>query len=245
MPSFDYDGVSIYYEEFGAGFPLLTFAPGGLMSRVDVWQRPAAPIDPTNLLAADYRVIAMDQRNAGGRSAAPITARDGWPSYAADHIALLDHLGIDRCHLLGQCIGGPFILALLRAQPERFFSAVIVQPIGRVGPMPAERSANFQSWAELVKDRPEINEELLDAFNRNLYAPGFAYSVDRDFVRGCQTPCLVFPGDDAVHPYAFAAELAQLLPNAEFIAQWRDAGSLPAATERIRRFLAEHTPVRV
>jgi hypothetical protein len=51
----------------------------------------------------------MDQRNAGGRSRAPVTAQDGWHSYAADHIALLDHLRIDRCHLFGQCIGGSFI----------------------------------------------------------------------------------------------------------------------------------------
>ena len=43
---------------------------------------------------------------AGGQSHAPITAQDGWDTYTGDHVALLDHLGIDRCHLYGQCIGG-------------------------------------------------------------------------------------------------------------------------------------------
>jgi pimeloyl-ACP methyl ester carboxylesterase len=66
----------------------------------------------------------MDQRNAG-RSRAPITAQGGWDSYTADHIALLDHLRIDRCHLYGQCIGGSFILNLIKAQPERVQSAVL------------------------------------------------------------------------------------------------------------------------
>jgi hypothetical protein len=35
-----------------------------------------------------FRVIAMDQGNAGGQSRAPITAQDGWHSYTGDHIGL-------------------------------------------------------------------------------------------------------------------------------------------------------------
>ncbi len=115
MPSFEHHGASIYYEEFGQGFPILTFAPAGLQSIIDVWNGPSAPVNPTTEFAAHFRVIAMDQRNAGGQSRAPITAQDGWHTYAADHIALLDHLGIDRCHLYGQCIGGSFIMSLLKA----------------------------------------------------------------------------------------------------------------------------------
>src|ERR1700747_2440550 len=135
MPSFDHHGADIYYEEFGQGFPILTFAPAGLASVIAVWGQPSAPINPTTEWAANYRVIAMDQRNAGGQSRAPITAQDGWDSFTADHIALLDHLRIDRCHLYGQCIGGSFILNLIKAQPERVQSAVLAQPIGRVGAM--------------------------------------------------------------------------------------------------------------
>ena len=87
-------------------------------------------MNPITEFAANFRVIAMDQRNAGGQSHAPITAQDGWHTYMADHIALLDHLGIDQCHLYGQCIGGPFILSLLKAQPQRIACAVIAQTIG-------------------------------------------------------------------------------------------------------------------
>ena len=65
MPSFDHHGAHIHYEEFGQGFPILTFAPAGLQSVIDVWSQPSAPINPTSEFAADYRVIAMDQRNAG------------------------------------------------------------------------------------------------------------------------------------------------------------------------------------
>ena len=135
MPSFEHHGARIYYEEFGHGFPILTFAPAGLQSTIAVWSEPSAPINPTTEFADKFRVIAMDQRNAGGQSRAPITAQDGWDAYTTDHIAVLDRLRIDRCHLYGQCIGGSFIMNMLKHHPERVQSAVLAQPIGRVGPM--------------------------------------------------------------------------------------------------------------
>src|SRR5437868_12852464 len=117
MPTIQHDGATIYYEEYGEGFPILTFAPAGLQSIIDVWRGPSAPINPITEFVPGFRVIAMDQRNAGGKSHAPITARDGWHTYTADHIAVLDQLGVERCHLYGQCIGGSFIMSLLKAQP--------------------------------------------------------------------------------------------------------------------------------
>ena len=245
MPSFEHDGASIYYEEFGQGFPILTFAPAGLQSVIDVWRRPAAPVNPTTEFAAGFRVIAMDQRNAGGRSRAPISAEDGWHSYAADHIALLDHLRIDQCHLYGQCIGGSFIFSLLKAQPERIACAVLAQPIGRVGAMAPGRAARFNAWAETLTDHPEATPAVLDAFHRNLYGPGFVYSVDRAFVASCRTPCLVLAGNDEAHPLPISEEVAKLLPHAEFIREWKEGAALVSATARTKQFLSAHTPVRV
>ena len=242
MPSIEHHGASIYYEEFGRGFPILTFAPAGLQSVIDVWSRPAAPVNPITEFAANFRVIAMDQRNAGGRSRAPITAQDGWPTYAADHIAVLDHLGIDRCHLYGQCIGGSFIFSLLKAQPQRIGCAVLAQPIGRVGAMAPGRSARFDAWAATLTDHPEATKQVLDAFHQNLYGPGFVYSVDRAFVSSCQTPCLVLAGNDEAHPFPISEEVAKLLPNCEFIPEWKEGAALAAAKVRIKEFLGKHTP---
>ena len=244
MPSLEHHGASIYYEEFGQGFPILTFAPAGLQSIIDVWSGPSAPVNPTIEFAASFRVIAMDQRNAGGRSRAPITAQDGWHTYAADHIALLDHLRIDRCHLYGQCIGGSFIMSLLKAQPQRVACAVLAQPIGRVGAMPPGRPARFDAWAKTLGDHPEATPPVLDAFYRNLYGPGFVYSVDREFVSSCRTPCLVLAGNDEAHPLAISEEVAKLLPHAEFVREWKEGGALTSAKTRIKQFLAEHTPAR-
>ena len=243
MPTIERNGATIYFEEHGKGFPILTFAPAGLQSTIDVWSQPMAPINPIADFAGEYRVIVMDQRNAaGGRSRAPITANDGWHSYAADHIAVLDHLKIDRCHLYGQCIGGSFIMSLLEAQPQRIASAVLAQPIGRVGPMKPGRAARFDEWAKSLVDHPEATEEVLDAFYHNLYDPGFLYSVDRAFVASCLTPCLVLAGNDEAHPFPISEETAKLLPNAEFITEWKSGPALEAAKVRVKQFLKKHTP---
>jgi pimeloyl-ACP methyl ester carboxylesterase len=244
MPSLEHHGASLYYEEFGRGFPILTFAPAGLQSVIDVWRQPMAPIDPTTEFAAEFRVIAMDQRNAGGRSRAAITARDGWDDYTADHLALLDHLGIDRCHLYGQCIGGSFILNLIKAQPERVACAVLAQPIGRVAEALPGRNARFDGWAASLQDHPEATGEVIDAFYRNLYGRGFVYCVDRAFVATVRTPCLVLAGNDEAHPYAISEEVSRLIPNCAFVPEWKTGVALAAARLRVKEFLREHTPHR-
>ncbi|BBK38803.1 2-hydroxy-6-oxo-6-phenylhexa-2,4-dienoate hydrolase [Allostella sp. ATCC 35155] len=242
MPSFTRDGVTIQYETWGSGFPILTFAPAGLASVIDVWRQGMAPIDPTTDFADRWQVIAMDQRNAGGRSHAPITAADGWDSYTADHVALLDHLGIRRCHLYGQCIGGSFILNLLRLHPERVAAAVMAQPIGRIAPELPPPPARFHAWAAALRDHPEATPEVLGAFYRNMYEKGFVYCADRAAVAAIRNPCMVLAGADDVHPRAISEEIAQLIPGCEFIPEWKSGPAVEAARERVRAFLAAHTP---
>lgn len=240
MPFLKRDGASIYYEEFGAGYPVLLFAPGSLGATVEVWHRSAA-FDATVELAQEFRLIALDLRNAG-RSWAPITENDGWHTYTQDHVALLDHLGIERTHVLGQCIGGPLSMSLIQAQPDRVSAAVLVQPSGRVGP-DSGRPGGFDRWREALSGHPEATPAVVDSFRANLYANDFVYTVSREFARTCQTPLLVLAGNDEAHPYAVSEELAQLAPNVEFIPEWKTGSALQAALKRIHEFLGAHTPV--
>ena len=242
MPTIENGDATLYYEEHGKGFPIFTFAPAGLRSTIAVWSAPSAPINPVTEWSGSYRVIVMDQRNAGGRSRAPITAKDGWHSYASDHVAVLDHLGIEKCHLYGQCIGGSFIATLLESQPQRIASAVLAQPIGRVGPLKPGRTANFEGWVKSLEHHPEATEQVLDALYHNLYDPDFLYSVDRAFVASCPTPCLVLAGNDEAHPRPISDETAKLLPDAEYIVEWKEGAPLAAAKVRVEQFFAKHTP---
>jgi len=116
MPFLERYGASIYYEDSGSGYPVLLFAPGSFQSSIDWWHGEYGDTDPTVYLAGDFRLIAMDQRNAG-KSRAVITPQDGWHNFTEDHVALLDYLGIEQVHVLGACIGVSFALRLIQVQP--------------------------------------------------------------------------------------------------------------------------------
>ncbi|HEY1536784.1 MAG TPA: alpha/beta hydrolase [Polyangiaceae bacterium] len=189
MPTFTRGATSIYYEEHGSGYPVLVFPPGGMQSRIELLVR--SPYHPVQELAGEFRVITMDQRNAGG-SRAPISADDGWHSYTDDHLALLDELKVERCHVLGVCIGGAFALSLIAAAPERVSAAVLQQPIGFDGSNRAVFYQLFDSWAtELMLARADVSAQALPAFRERLYGGDFVFSVTRDAVERCTTPLLV------------------------------------------------------
>ena len=240
MPTIQNGNATIHYEVHGAGFPILTFAPAGLLSTIKVWDSAMAPIKPVGDWASKYQVIVMDQRNAGGQSRAPLSAQDGWDSYTSDHIAVLDHLKIDKCHVFGQCIGGSFIFNLLKKQPQRVAAAIIAQPIGRMGPFNPQRPARFNEWAATLSPAP--GEPALDGFYRNLYESGFVYSADRAFVGSVKLPCLLLAGNDDAHPRPISDECAKLMPHAEYILEWKSGEPLEAARKRCKEFLAKHTP---
>lgn len=117
MPNQQRGEVSIYYETQGDGFPLLLIAPGGMLSTIPWWGRSA--FNPLEVFSrAGFWAIAMDQRNAG-RSSGPLNMDDPWGSYAEDQLGLMNHLGIDRFHVLGCCIGCSFALSLIQRAPKR------------------------------------------------------------------------------------------------------------------------------
>jgi pimeloyl-ACP methyl ester carboxylesterase len=240
MPSFERKGAEIHYLERGAGFPVLLFAPGGMRSASDFWE--ASPWNPITELEDGFRVIAMDQRNAG-KSTAPIGPDDGWHTYTADHVALLEHLGVERCHLIGGCIGGPYCLGLLNAAPERVASAVLQQPIGFSGDNRQAFYEMFDAWArELAPTHASVTEETWHAFRSRMYDGDFVFNVDREFVRGCRTPMLVLMGNDLYHPETTSREIAELAPNAELVERWKEPDVVPETVKRVRAFLERHTP---
>lgn len=240
MPVMEHGEVRIAYEESGAGFPVLTLAPGGMNSTAAAWSR--APWDPVAALAPDHRVITMDQRNAGG-SWAPVRAEDGWGSYAGDQLALLDHLGIERCHLFGMCIGGAFIAALLARAPERFAAAVALQPIGLEG----NRGLFHQLFDAFAADRAPAHPEAADAdwagMRARLYdADHTLFSVPDATLPTLVTPLLVLVGGDEHHPESASRTLADLAPNATLLERWKAPEHVDAAQDAAAGFLARHTP---
>jgi pimeloyl-ACP methyl ester carboxylesterase len=240
MPIFTRGDTKLYYEEHGKGFPLLLIAPGGMRSAVSFWEK--TPWNVITQLAPHYRVIAMDQRNAGN-SSAPVRATDSWPVYTEDQLALMDHLGVQRFHTAGMCIGGSYCLGLIQAAPQRVASAVLFQPIGLSSTNRPAFFEMFDGWAkELQASHPEAGAKTWEAFKQNMYSGDFLFNVSRDFVARCSTPLLVLLGNDQYHPEETSRDIVSLAPNATLIERWKEPEHQAAAKAGVERFLAQHTP---
>jgi pimeloyl-ACP methyl ester carboxylesterase len=240
MPNFEYDSTSIYYEEHGSGFPILLIAPGAMESTVEMWGN--ATINPLAAYADGFRLIAMDQRNAG-RSFGPLESSDPWGAYARDQLALLDHVGVDRFHVVGCCIGGSFALKLIEQAPARVAAAVLQQPIGISGGNRPLYEQMWRSWGTRLSRRPDVSRDDIEAFGTMMWRDDFVLSVSRDFLRRCPTPLLVLPGTDNYHPTAVGREVAALAPAGELLEPWNDSRPhVREATAAVRSFLLTHIP---
>ena len=105
----------------------------------------------------------------------------------------------------------------------------------------------MSNWGpELAARRPDITMENVERFLHNMYRANadFVFTVDRDFVRNCQTPVLILPDDIPPHPYEVAVESALLAPRAELsLYPWKEpAERIPLAVRHIRSFLRAHRP---
>lgn len=239
MASYERDGATIHFDDEGDGFPVLLIAPGGMRSANDIWA--TAPWNPREALAGSYRLVGMDQRNAG-RSRAPISGDDGWHTYRDDQLGLLDHLGIDRCHVLGMCIGGPYILGLLTAAPERFAAAVLLQPVGITDNRHALEEM-FDAWRDAIAgDHPEVDDEGWASFRSNMWSGDFVLTCTPEQVAEIRTPMLLCRGDDLYHPAATSEEIARRAPDVTFVERWKTDDVLADTDAAIKGFLAAHTP---
>ncbi len=238
MPIFERPGVSIRYEERGSGFPILLIAPGGMRSAIDFWEN--APWNPIEHLGDRYRVIAMDQRNAG-ESVADIHGSDGWPTYTTDQLALLDHLEVGEFAVLGMCIGGSYTANLLATAPQRVRAAVTLQPIGRHDNQERFHEM-FDQWAETRREEhPEVTERDWAGFRANMYdGGGMLFSVPDAALARFTTPWLVLMGGDLFHPEPVSRRLVELAPGATLVERWKEGEHVEEGRSAVDAFLAEH-----
>jgi len=115
MPSVDSGGAEIYYETTGDGDPLVMIMGLGADSRGWTMQQSA--------FAEHYQLVLIDNRGVGKSSVppGPYTIKQ----MAADTIAVMDHAGIDRPHVLGVSLGGAIAQELALAAPERVRSMAL------------------------------------------------------------------------------------------------------------------------
>ena len=127
------NGITIEFEEYGSGDPLLLVM--GLSGQLTDW--PPELID--QLVSAGFRVIAPDNRDIGlstemsgeglARSALvkamlgrPVKAPYSLSEMASDAVGVLDHLDIDRAHVVGMSMGGMISQEIAIGWPDRVLS---------------------------------------------------------------------------------------------------------------------------
>jgi 3-oxoadipate enol-lactonase len=109
------NGIQLAYEDVGVGEAVVLLHAFPL--RGSMWQ------PQIELLQANHRVIVPDLRGFGasGLGNGPVTM----DQFAADVLALCDHLGVDEFTLGGLSMGGYIAFALLRAAPERVTALIL------------------------------------------------------------------------------------------------------------------------
>jgi pimeloyl-ACP methyl ester carboxylesterase len=217
----DVNGLHLYYEIDGDGGTPLVLLHGGVMTIELTY----ASLLPT--LTQRHRVIGVDFQ-AHGRTA-DIDRDLTYANLASDVVGLLDHLGIERAHVIGHSMGGGTALELAVNHPERLLSVVpisaSVRPEGAhpdlADPstyatstrMPTEQDfADMAAAYAKVAPHPERFDDLPARSMTSLN--GWSGWTDEQLA-GITAPTLIVVGDHDFTTTAHAAVMQELIPGSQ------------------------------
>jgi 3-oxoadipate enol-lactonase len=148
VPTASLDGLELHYEERGSGRPLLLVP--GIPAIASDW----APL--AERLAESRRVVAYDNRGSGRSTVTPGPYTTA--GLAADAIALLDFLEIERADVFGMSLGGMIAQEVALGWPERVDRLVLGCThcgVAHAARMPRETGRAFametDDWAERIR----------------------------------------------------------------------------------------------
>ena len=230
MPKFDINGLSLHYQLKGEGEPLLLLH--GLGSSSNEW---AAQVE---FFANRYQTITVDLRGHGqsDKPAGPYSM----PMFAADVIALLDHLNIHSVHIVGLSMGGMIAFELALMIPDRTCSMTIVNSGPAVVPRTLKehwsllrrrllvKFANMRKIGEVLAPRmlPQSEREadrqyVIEQWAKNdkaAYTHSFnaivGWSV-AERISEISCPSLIVASDNDYTPVAVKEAYMADMPNAE------------------------------
>jgi 3-oxoadipate enol-lactonase len=226
-------GEQIYYETAGHG-DAVVLCHGAAGNHIMWYQQ--VPV-----LAQSYQVITWDQRGYG--ESTNVSAEAG-PQAAVDDLqAILDHLRVERAHLIGQSMGGWAALGFAVAHPERVRSLVLADTVAGISTPAIENAMDAYLRRAAKAPAPEIlplgrhpalDEGLAerDPARAFLYqelsllrpTPAIHGRSQRETTYGAESLAhLTFPvlfivgSDDDIFPPALIRQAASVVPHAKVV----------------------------
>ncbi|MCX6462637.1 MAG: alpha/beta hydrolase [Pseudonocardiales bacterium] len=217
----DVNGLHMYYETHGDEGTPLVLLHGGVMTVDLTW----ADLIPT--LAKSHRVVAVEFQAHG--HTADIDRDLTYANLAGDVVGLLDHLGIDRAHVMGHSMGGAVTLELAVHHPERVLSVVPVSASVRPeGAHPdlsdpaafatSTRMPTEQDFADMAAAYARTSphpERFDDLPGRSMTSMNGWTGWTDEQLAGVTAPTLVVVGDHDFTTTAHAALMQELIPGSQ------------------------------
>lgn len=233
MPKANLGDVEIYYESHGSGEPVL-LVPG--LGGVGSYWSPNIPA-----FSARHRTIIHDHRGTGQSSASKI--KYSVDQMTDDLLRLMDHLKIERAHLVGHSTGGAIGQTMAATRPERVASLVLYATWTKADPFfrrvfEARRTLLTASGAAAYARSAQVflypdwwinqNIALIEA-REKISIPNFpaaeivasridaivAFDRTADLPRIKTRTLVICARDDILTPPYFSEELAQRIPGAQ------------------------------
>lgn len=208
------DGVEIYFAEYGAGPPVILLHGG--LGNSDYW----GELIPA--LAPHYRVITMDSRGHGRstRDAQPY----GYDLMAADVVALMDHLQLEKADIVGWSDGAIIGLDIAMNHPDRIgrlFAFAANSTVDGLKP-DIDKNPTFAAYIERAGEEYEKNSPTPGEYEAFLNQIGAMWASQPDWTESdlarIKTPVLIVDGehDEAIRP-DHTEMLARVVPGAQLL----------------------------
>jgi pimeloyl-ACP methyl ester carboxylesterase len=211
----DVNGLKMYYEIHGEGFPLVLIHGGG--STIESTFGRILP-----QLAKNHKVIAVEMQ-AHGRTM-DIDRPLSFAQDADDISVLLKNLGISKADIFGFSNGASTTLQMAIRHPEQVNKIVVASTFSKKSGAPAwfwemMSKPTFEQMPKLLKEaylkaNPD-SAGLMKMYHRDVARMQSFPDIKDEELKKIKLPALIICGDKDVVTPEHAVEMSKLIPNAQ------------------------------
>jgi pimeloyl-ACP methyl ester carboxylesterase len=211
------NGLKMYYEIHGSGFPLVLIHGGG--STIESTFGRILP-----LLAEKHKVIAVEMQ-AHGRTA-DIDRPLSFTQDADDISVLLKNLGIPKADIFGFSNGASTTLQMAIRHPEQVNKIIVASTFSKKSGAPSwfwdmmSKPTFEQMPMQLKEAYMAVNPDssgLMKMYHRDVARMQSFPDIKDEDLKHIQAPALIVCGDKDVVTPEHATEMSKLIPHAQLI----------------------------